>query len=234
MAPKRSWPMPTAVAALVLFAIAIPLGCILYGLRVSLSFPGATPPTDDDLATTGRFLAAAVISAVIAIGMALASAFAGRGAAVRVVAVIAILVALVTGGVPGVILLSQLRGQSDSADGPSEPVAPACGAESHPVVFGGDSRYVACPDDIATANDLLTTAVTQLPTENVTAASVDAVASGIEPELYAGTHAYDNGDIVVAWSPAPVTCAMALWRDGSWTPEAVGLLVDGGCIYVGG
>ena len=74
----------------------------------------------------------------------------------------------------------------------------------------------------------------QLPTENVTGASVDAAASGIEPEIYEGTHEYDNGDIVVAWYPAPVTCAIALWRDGGWTQEATGLLADGGCIYVGG
>jgi hypothetical protein len=229
MAPKRSWPMPTAVAALVLFATLIPLGCLFVAFVAAFRLSG-TSPTEDDYSTVTGLLIAAVISAAIALGMALASAFGGRGPGVRVVAIIAILVALVTGGVPGVILLSQLRGQADSAGGPSEPVAPACGPESHPVVFGGDSRYTPCDDDIATADAFLAEAVTQLPTENVTATSVDAAASGIAPETYEGAVEFDNGDIVVAWYPAPVTCAVALWRDGSWAPEVQGMLVDGGCI----
>ena len=233
MAPKRTWPMPTAVGALVVFATLIPLGCLFFGFVAAFRLSG-TSPAMDDYSTVRGLLIAAVISAVIAIGTALASAFAGRSAGVRVVAVIAILVALVTGGVPGVILLNQLRDQADSPDGLSEPVAPACGPESHPVVFGGDSRYEPCPADVAIADAFLDTVVAKLPSENVTAASVDATASGIAPETYEGAVAFNNGDIVVAWYPAPVTCAIALWRDGSWAPEVRGMLVDGGCIYFGG
>ncbi len=226
--------MPMAISALVLFAIVIPAGCLFYGLLASLSFAGGTPPTEDDHAATRGLLTAGVISAVVALGMALTSAIAGRGAAVRVVAVIAILLALVAGGAAGVLLLSVPAGRVDSQLDTGQPVAPACGPESHPVILGGDSRYTACDADRATAQEFLDTAVTELPIENVTASSVDAVASGIEPETYEGAIAFDNGDIVVAWYPAPVTCATALWRGGFWSLEVVGMLADGGCIYAGG
>jgi len=231
---KRTWPMPNAIAALVLFAVLVPLACTFLGFWLSFSLPGGTPPSDDNRDVTRGLFIAGGVSALVAIGMALASAVAGRGVAVRVVAVVAILVALATGGFLGVMLLSEARSQVDSSQGPAEPAAPSCGPESHPTVFGGDSRYEACADDIATADEFLQSAVTQLPTEDVTVASVDAIASGIEPESYDTTYEFGNGDITVAWLPAPVTCAVATWRDGVWMSEVVGLLADGGCIYMGG
>jgi hypothetical protein len=233
MTRTRTWPLPNAVAALAMFAIVIPVACFVFGLGASFSLPGGTPPDESARDATRAWFIAGTISALLAIGLAVSSAIAGRGVAVRVVSVIAILIALMTGGLLGFLLLSEARGHVDSTPDHVEPVVP-CGPESNPIVFGGDSRYQACPDDIATASDFLDAAVPKLPLEDVTAASVDSVASGINPDTYDGTHEYDNGDITVAWYPAPVTCAMATWRDGAWTPEVVGLLADGGCIYRGG
>lgn len=226
--------MPNAVAALVLFALVLPLGCLFFGFLASFTLAGATPTTDEAHDLSRGLFIAATISALIAIGMALASAIVGTGVGVRVVATVAILSALVTGGFAGLMILSVPRGEVDSGTDTVEPVAPACGPDSHPVIFGGDSRYEACPDDIASAEQFLDSAVTLLPIEKVTAASVDAVASGIESEVYEGTIEFDNGDIVVAWYPAAVTCAIATWRDGAWSPEVRGMLAEGGCIYIGG
>jgi hypothetical protein len=234
MQPKRTWPMPTTVTALVLFAIVIPAGCLFSGLLASFSLAGGTPPTEEAHDTTRGLLIAGLISAVIAIGMALASAIAGRSAAVRVVAVIAILIGRLSGGVLGILLLSEPAGHVDSQPDTGEPVPPACGPESHPVVMGGDSRFTACEADRAAAQEFLETAVTELPIVDVTVSSVDAAASGIDPATYEGAHGFDNGDIVVAWYPAPVTCATALWRGGFWSLEVVGMLADGGCVYLGG
>ncbi len=234
MTTPRTWPLPNAVAALALFAIVIPVACIFFGLLESFSFSNSTPPDESAYAITRVWLVAGTVSAVIAIGLGLSSAIAGRGVAVRIVSVLAILAALVTGGFQGLLLLSEAREALDSMPDHVEPVPPPCGPESHPTVFGGDSRYQPCAADVATATEFMDTAVPQLPIENVTAASVDAVASGIEPEVYDGAHEYDNGDITVAWYPAPVTCVVATWRDGTWNPEVTGLLADGGCIYLGG
>lgn len=233
MTPQRTWPMPTAVAALVLFAIVVPLGCMFFGFLSSFSLAGGTPPTDDAQDVTRGLFIAAAISALLAIGLAIASAIGARTIGVRVVAVLAILVALVTGGFPAVLLLSELRSNIAANPPPAEPAAASCGPESHPVVFGGDSRYQPCADDAAAAADFLDTAVTGLPIENVTVAAVDAIASGIEPDSYDHTTEVD-GAIVVAWFPAPVTCALATWRDGFWSLETTGMLADGGCIYTGG
>ena len=226
--------MPNAIAALVVFAILVPLLCTFYGLLASFSLPGATPPSDDNQIITRGLLIAALVSALAAIGIAIASAFFGRGVAVRVVAIVAIVIALVTGGAPALLLLGEARSHVYSAPPSTEPIAPSCGPESHPVVFGGGARYTACDADIATAGAFLDSAVMQLPIDNVTVASVDAVASRIAPETYEATIEFDNGDIVVAWYPAPVTCATAVWRDGLWAPEVVGKLAEGGCIYTGG
>ena len=124
MQQNRTWPMPTAIAALVLFALLIPLACVFLGLWTSFSLPGGTPPSDDARDVTRGLFIAGAVSALVAIGMALASAIAGRGVAVRVVAVIAILIALVTGGFQGLMLLSEARATVRFDSGPVEPVGP--------------------------------------------------------------------------------------------------------------
>ena len=203
----------------------------LLGTLDVLLPPGGTPPSDDARDVTRGLFIAGAVSALVAIGMALASAFAGRGAAVRVVAAFAILVALVTGGFPGLMLLSEAR-EPWIRPAPSNPT----GRPAGPNRIRPSSAATRGTWRAPTTSRRRTTSSTrgaELPTENVTAASVDAVASGIEPELYAGTHAYDNGDIVVAWfrRPSPAPCAVARRVVDT---EAAGLLVDGGCIYTGG
>jgi hypothetical protein len=72
----------------------------------------------------------------------------------------------------------------------------------------------------------------------VTVASVEKVASQLHADSYEGTIGFEQGEIpvAVAWRPAPVTCAIAQWREPTgWEVMVLGVTVDGyGCIYTGG
>jgi hypothetical protein len=227
----HSWPMSVAVLSLVLLAILIPIAAMLIAFAASFTIWGEVSP--ERAADSYHAVLVGAISGGLAVVGGVVAVVAGRGVAVRIVAACALLIGLFTGGVHTLFALSYQRSITPVAV-PQQPPAPTCGPDSHPAVFGGDSRYTACPDDLATATDLLDEVLPQLPTTDVTVASVTQVASQLHPDVYDQAVAFDNGDIVVAWYPAPVTCATALWRDGAWQPQPLGMLAEGGCIYVGG
>ena len=227
--PKKHWPMTLATLSLIFLAIIIPIGAFLVGIVSNFSLSGQTP-TPDRAQDAFYAVLVGLISGALAVIAGIVAIFAGRGVGVRVVAVVAILVGLFTGGIHSLFVYSYIRSTTPPVTAPE---GPSCGPGSHPAVFGGDSRYTACPDDLATADDFLEQAVDELPVQDVTPASVDAVASQLGSEFYDGTYPFDDGTIVVAWYPAPVTCALATWSGESWNLEATGALADGGCVYGG-
>ncbi len=230
-AKSPTWTEYVGFAALLLFALAIPFFAF-YGALTSVPWFGAqSQPGDRQEQYT--WLMVGLASNVLAIVLAAVAAGAGKRPA-RVLAAITLPIALV-----GVVILGLLaKGTADML--PDEPPAavqpeyPSCGPDSRPTVYGGDDRYTPCDDAVATARDLVPTITAALPTTDVTPATVDSAAAALAEQGvdgYDSALAYENGDLAAAWAVAPVTCVVALWRDGTWQLSVEGLLADGGCIY---
>lgn len=228
-----SWTEYLGFTSLLLFALAVPFFAFFNALTAVSWFGAQSQPGEREEQFT--WLIVGIASNALAIVLALIAAAAGKKAA-RVLAAVTVPIALV-----GVVFLGYVaKGTADML--PDRPAAaeqsdrPTCGPDSRPAAYGGDSRYTVCPDDEAAATVLLAELTAELPLVDVTTESVDAAASAASERLdapYLGTREWDNGDITAAWSPGPVTCAVALWRDGAWTSWVEGATIEHECIYTG-
>jgi hypothetical protein len=226
-APRPTWPNTVAVAALVGLAILVPVFAFVVAASYA-TWPGTErSPTDDQ--TQFAWLVVGTCGALAAIALALVAAAAG-GTSTRVLAAATCIVAIATGGFMGLLAVGVYRTL------PQPPAAsdsrPTCGPDSRPPVYGGDSRYSPCDDDMELAQSLVPTIVGALPVADVTRASVDDAAARLEADGvtgYEGAVAVDEEVVVAAWTAAPVTCVVAVWSEGAWQISVDGLLVDGGC-----
>lgn len=196
---RPAWPLTLATVSLVLLTLVLPIALGYFAFVSAFCLPQACDGRDGTGAMIAMIIAA--ISGFAGAVGGIVAAVAGRGVAVKIVGILALIIGLVTGGFPALLVYNQARMEQLANPPAPEPPGPSCGPESHPAVFGGDSRYTPCPEDAAVADALLSEAVPQLPTTDVTVASVEAIASTISPDAYDTTYLFDNGDLVVAWIP---------------------------------
>ena len=140
----------------------------------------------------------------------------------RVLTSVAVVVALISGGANAVLLGSALPDPQPIAE--PEQTWPDCGPDSRPAVFGGDTRYTPCPQDVAIAEALLAERLPLLPVTDVTPESVAAAVPDAKVGMITDTV------LGVVWVPMPATCGIATWDGATWTTEVVGGYVDGGCL----
>ena len=231
-APQRNhpaWSSPAASIALIVFTVFIPF-LAFAGVIGAASWFGSTQ-SDADKVTSFAWSLAAVISLVIAFVLAVVAAMAG-GRAARILACVTVPLTLV-----GLVFFGALT--ASSADrlpqATTSPIAaePDCGPDSRPPFYGADSRYSPCDDARALAEELLPSISAALPTDDVTIESLDATAQALTSDgrlpdgIYRGSYAFENGDVVARWNPAPVTCIVAEWQNDSWNVRVTGALVEG-------
>lgn len=226
------WPGILAAVSLAVFALVLPW-VAFGGVIKDVSIWGGGTFTESQMRAQLAWATTGLISGLLAVGTAIAAIVGSRTTGPRVASgfsiglgtIAALVFLVITSGIS-----SALPHEAPDAG----PPVPSCGPDSHPLVFGGDSRYTPCPEDEAVASALLDEVLPQLPTQDVTVASVEAIASQLHADVYDSTVGFDQGTIpvVVAWYPAPVTCAIAQYREPTgWEVEVSGMLVDGGCIY---
>jgi hypothetical protein len=231
-APQQSrpaWANPAASIALVVFTVFVPF-LAFAGVIGAASWFGSTQSDDDRIASFVWSLVA-VISLVIAFVVAVVAAVAG-GRAARILACITVPLTLV-----GLVFFGALTASSGDrlpqATASPTVAEPDCGPDSRPPVYGADSRYSPCEDARAIAEELLPAISAALPTDDVTIETLDATAEALTSDgqlpdgIYRGAYAFDNGDVVARWNPAPVTCILAEWQNDSWTVRVTGALVEG-------
>lgn len=210
------WPLPLAVASLILLAVMIPIVALAVAVAQSLSE-----------GSRGGAVAAVIVGLISALAAVITGMFAiARGrAGAKIVAVIAIIAGLLTGGVNTLLLGMYYRSLPHEVSAP-QPAAPDCGIGSHPTVYGPDDRYTACPDDIATAGAFASELIPTLPTQDVTVESLLEFGRG--EDTFAGAKQVD-GMPSAAWVPAEVTCLYVTWDGATWQTEILGMYADGGC-----
>lgn len=218
-APANGTAMPLAIAAIVVLGLILPAWLWLSGVFQTISFFGSSVDDDARARGTTSFVIGLVCAGISVVVVLVASR---RSSPVprAVVGTIAVLVALITGGVNAATAIGIQPERQTQAE---EETGPTCGPDSHPTVFGGDARYDPCPEQIAEAELFLEKEVPRLPVSEVTLESVRSSAPDAEVGMV------DESSIGVAWLAAPVTCATATWDGTAWTTEVVGLYVDGGC-----
>ena len=140
----------------------------------------------------------------------------------RVLTSVAVVVALFSGGANAVMLGAALPDPEPAAE--PEQTWPDCGPDSRPAVFGGDTRYTPCPQDVAITEAMLAERMPLLPVTDVTPESVAAVVPDAEVGMISDTV------LGVVWIPMPATCGVATWDGATWTAEVLGGYVDGGCM----
>ncbi|HWM33851.1 MAG TPA: hypothetical protein VNR36_06390 [Pseudolysinimonas sp.] len=236
--PPRAWPLVLALIALTVLAFLIPVVAFLQALQQISLLPGPAP-TEDELRTQIGWLLTGAGSAGLGLVAAIvAIAASRRSVAPRVVGGFAIALSLIVAGTLSFVAWV-VAGSLPQPPPPATEQAPDCGPESHPVVYGGDDRYTACPEDLAAGQAFVDATMPDLPTDDVTPDAMDAFAADLPDSSTAADAEYSQSieafDTVIAvWVPAPVTCAILTWDGTSWHSEVTGLLVDGGCVYLGG
>lgn len=219
-----------ASIALVVFTVFIPF-LALAGVIGAASWFGSAQ-SDADKIESFAWSLAAVISLVIAFVGALVAAMAG-GRAARILACIT--VPLTLGGLVffGALTASSGDRLPHATTPPPIFAEPDCGPDSRPPFYGADSRYSPCEDALAIAEGLLPAISAALPAEGVTVETLDATAEALASDgrlpdgIYRGSYAFDNGDVVARWNPAPVTCIVAQWQNDAWDVRVTGALVEG-------
>ncbi|MGN6272050.1 MAG: hypothetical protein ACTHMQ_03060 [Protaetiibacter sp.] len=226
---RPSWSSPAASIALVVFTVFIPF-LAFAGVIGAASLFGGTQ-SDADKVTSFAWSLAAVVSLVIAFVLAVVAAMAG-GRAARILVCITVPLSLVGLIVFGAMTAS-FGDRLPQATTPPIVAEPDCGPDSRPPFYGADSRYSPCDDALAIAEELLPAISAALPTDEVTIESLDAAAQALTSDgrlpdgIYRGSYAFDNGDVVARWNPAPVTCIVAEWQNDSWNVRVTGALVEG-------